>query len=584
VGGEGVALARLKSSDGTPSDSEGTSAVEAFVGPDAWRGLAQTTDGPRADGVVLTGQLDPPVSGHGTLRLLAFEADSGRARAEVDEPLDEARAGASIVRALDALWTEVGGELGALRSLRDLAWEPLESVLRAEQSALFDPELGGPRDGLAALLHLGRAISEAPQAPYPSQRLASFALESLSFASVKPTIAAATKRALLRALDDAPMQVELAEALATLDLRMGRPREAELHLQTAIELAPARPTLYLLLAQALRAQRDLRRALAAIDVGLGIDSSNATLRADRGELLAEAGDIVGAAKVWREVLAHDPVQPTAFIGLALASLRSGDTPSAQRLVDSALESRRASPDVLRRAANLALETEPDGIARAARVARLCQRTLESRRSDEWALLVLAQAMRALGDRTAARARLEELGASAPGSAALAESVLIHIGMENPVVELEIVSVMRAVHTASAADLDALASRARQIATLHNAWVGALAAAVAARRQGRWNGARDLLDQALKMAPGAAAAHAEMSLVQRALGDDRSADEHRRAGRELEIQTLRGLSPLPGQLWAEGRRAEIPATFDLTPAPKPWGVRLQRWWTRPRGAP
>jgi tetratricopeptide (TPR) repeat protein len=532
---------------------------------------------------VLTGQLDPPVSGHGALRLLAFDADSGEARVEVDEPLDEPCAGASIVRALDTLWTEVGGDLGALRTVRELAWEPLESVLRAEQSALFDPRTGGPHDRLAAFLHLGRAISDAPDARYPAQRMASLALDSLSHGAVEPSLAAATQRALLRALDDAPAQVELAEALATLELRMGRPRQAELQLQDAIELAPKRPVLYLLLAQALRAQSDVRGALAAIDIGLGIDGDSAMLRADRGALLAEAGDTVGAAKAWREVLACDPVQPTAFAGLALVSLRTGDALAAQTLVDAALGARRASTEVLRRAADLALAAEPEGIARATRVAKLCQRILEPCRSDGWALLVLAHAMRSLGDMAAVRASLDEIENRAPHSAPSAESVLIRLAMEDPVAQLEVVSAMRSVHTASRQDLDALASRARQFATLHGAWVGAVAAAVAARRQGRWRAARDLLEQALTMAPGAAAAHSEMSIVQRALGETLCAQEHLRTARELERQTPSALATLPRHILAEGRRAESRIGKDVMPESRSWSVRLQRLWSRLRGA-
>ncbi len=152
--------------------------------------------------------------------------------------------------------------------------------------------VGGRGTG-RALVHLGRAISDAPDAQYPAQRLAMIALESFSDASVRPGLAAATKRALLRALDDAPTHVELAEALAGFELRMGRPRQAELHLQAAIELSPKRPALYLLLAQALRAQRDIRGALVFIDIGLGLDRDNTMLRAGRSAaqalLAAKAG-------------------------------------------------------------------------------------------------------------------------------------------------------------------------------------------------------------------------------------------------------------------------------------------------------
>jgi len=574
VGDTGVALARLKSREGDGPGNEG--AIEAFVAPSVWRGIARPSDGPRAEGIVLTGQLEPPVSGQGTLRLLAFNSDTGNACAQVDEPLDEPGAGASIVRALDALWTEIGGEIGALRKIRELGWEPLESVLRAEQSALFDPGIGGPHDRLAALIHLGRAISDAPQAEFPSQRMASLALDVLSRAPT-PSIVEATHRALQRATEDAPSRIELVEALAMVNLRMGRPRQAELELQKAIELAPRKAELYSLLAQALRAQGNVRGALAAIDVGLGIDSDHAVLLAGRGELLAETGDIAGAMRTWSSVLVRDPVQPSAFGGLARTSLRTGDVSSAQTLVDSALQTPSASRDVLRYAVELALATEPEGTARAVRVATLCKRSLAMIRTDGWTLLVLAYAMRALGDLSAAAALVVELVQILPQSGPSAEAVLIGLAMQDPLAERELISVMRAVHTASPEDLDTLASRARRFAMFHGAWVGDVAVAVAARRQGRWMAARESLDRALIAAPGAASAHAELGLVLRMLDDDALADSHLRTKRILEAQSPASIPLIPRNIWEEGRRAESrvpPPTETITM--KHSEHRIHRW--------
>ena len=54
-------------------------------------------------------------------------------RAKVDASLDGTRTGASLVGALEQLWSGLGGDLGALGGLRELEWDSLESVLRAER-------------------------------------------------------------------------------------------------------------------------------------------------------------------------------------------------------------------------------------------------------------------------------------------------------------------------------------------------------------------------------------------------------------------------------------------------------------------
>ena len=110
--------------------------------------------------------------------MLAFDSRDGRTCARVDAPIDDVRAGATLVGAFEQLWSGLGGEIGALQGLRELGWESLESVLRAERCALHDPSRGGPHDRLAAMLHFGRAIEDAPAARYPAERLAWIALET----------------------------------------------------------------------------------------------------------------------------------------------------------------------------------------------------------------------------------------------------------------------------------------------------------------------------------------------------------------------------------------------------------------------
>src|SRR5260370_23866729 len=178
--GGGVALAQLQARQ--PDDRpDGPSApVEACLSPAAWKEVAGRGDGPTGVGVVGTGAFGPPMDGEGTIQLLAFDARDGRTCAKMDAPVDGEHAGARLVDAFEQLWSSLGGELRGLQGLRELGWDALESVLRAERCALHDPSRGGPHDRLAAMSHLGRAIGDAPGARYPLERLAAMFLEIAS--------------------------------------------------------------------------------------------------------------------------------------------------------------------------------------------------------------------------------------------------------------------------------------------------------------------------------------------------------------------------------------------------------------------
>jgi tetratricopeptide (TPR) repeat protein len=606
VDGGGVAIAQLQGRRKEDPADAAPSPVEAFVPPAAWRDIAGEA---RAGiGVVLTGAFEPPGDGDGTIQLLVFDARDGRTRARVDAPLDEAHAGASLVGALEQLWSPLGGEIGALQGLRELAWEPLESVLRAERCALHDPLRGGPHDRLAAMVHLGRAIGDAPRARYPVERLAALALDTAAAGTFDARLASAAVRALMRAVDDAPAHVELIEALAALELRMGRPREAEMRLNAAIATGPKSARSFALLSQALRAQGNLDGALAALAPGLSEAADDPMLCTERGMVLAARGDFRGAAEAWRQGLARDPVHHAAFGSLAALALRERDTTAAQSLVDAALAARQAHPDVLRRAVQLALATEGEGLARASRVARLCARLLELAPADPWASLALARSLMVLGDVSGARTRIADIDRVAPASAAAAEAQVVRLTIDDPGAEVEVRSVLRAAQSATIDQLSDIAARARSIATLYSAWPGWLAAAVAERRQQRWVAARGALDVALELAPGATAAHLEMTGVLLALDDASGALVHAERAIALEGDEARALSALARALSASGRphdarRAAIRAQWlspesrdveallaDIARAPirggeKPGlGARLRAvWskWTAPR---
>lgn len=525
VEGGGVAIAQLQA---RPKDAEGdapSSPVEAFVPPQAWRDLAGRADAPASVGVVLTGAFEPPIEGHGTIQLLAFDAGDGTPRARVDAPLDGKHAGATLVGALEQLWARVGGEVGALRGLRDLEWEPLESVLRAERCALHDPQRGGPHDRLAAMAHLGRAIGDAPGARWPVERLAAMALDTALGSTIDvgedsskhDALGAAAMRALERAVQDAPDQIDLVEALAALELRFGRARDVERRMNAAIAHAPRRSRSYALLSQALRAQGDLDGALAAVQTGLAeTRDGDPMIHVEHGMVRAARGDLGGAAGAWRQALARDPVHPGAFGNLAALAMRSHDVVTAQSLVDAALAAaQRAHPDVLRRAVQIAMATEADGIARASRVSQLCAALLDRAPGDPWASLAMARALVKLGDMAGARARLAHIERVAPRSAAAAEAQLVRFSLDDPAADAEVQSVVRAVASASKADLADVAARARHLAMAHGLWSAWLAAAIAERRRDNVTAARAALQAALEIAPGAAAVHAEIEALSHA---------------------------------------------------------------------
>ncbi len=552
--------------------------------------------------MVLTGSFEPPTEGQGTIHLLVFDPRDGRTCARVDAPVDDERAGATLVGAFEQVWSGLGGEIGALQGLRELGWESLESVLRAERCALHDPARGGPHDRVAAMLHLGRAIEDSPEARYPVERLAAIALEAALGSSLDANVAAAALRALERAVDDAPAHVELLEALAALLLRTGRPRDAERRMNAAVAAAPKRARPCPLLAHALRAPGKHAGALAVLHAGLAEAGGDPAIHTERGVTLAELGDLDGASAAWRAALSSQPLHPPAYEHLASLALRRRDGPTAQTLVDAALAAAGtigAHPDVLRRAVQLALFTEADGLSRAARVARLCERILEILPDDSQASLAFARAHVVLGHPSEARARLVRVERIAPGSAAAAEAQVTRLALDNPGAERDLQSAVRAARSADVEDLADVASRARRLATLHNAWPGWRAAAVAEHRRGRWAAARGALEVALEAAPGATGVHLEMAIVLLELDDPPGARAPAERARAREGESPRVLGLLARTLAAASRRDEalsimtralaahpedeplraLAARMRQRPANANWGDRLRERWTR-----
>ena len=595
-----VAMAQLRSRE-DPAGPSSPSMVEAFVSPEAWREITGRGDAPMGVGLVLTGVFEPPVDGDGAIRLLAFDPGTGRTCATAEALVDGDCAGTNLVAVIDDLWSSLGGEIGSLERVRGLGWDVLESVLRAEQCALANPARGGSREWLAAILHLSRAIGDDPDARYPVERLASLAMEAANAPALDPREACAAIRAIERAYQEARDATELVEALAALLLRLGRAPEAERYLNTALLRSPGRANVYAMLAHAMRLQHKYDGALAVLRTGFEASGRDPALCVEWGAVCAARGDIVGAQTSWREALARDPYHPTAYGFLTALTLKQQDASTGQWLVDAALAASAAHVDVFRGALQLALFSEADGLPRAARLARLCERVLDMSPKDSTALLVSAHALHALGQSSQARSRLDHIARVAAGSPQAADAEQLRFMLEDPATELELQSLIRAAKAEPPARLSEVSARARRLATMHNSWRAWMAGAVAERRRGRWPAARDALKLGLQIAPGAAVLHSEMALAFLKLGQPLVAVRHAEIAAGLGENSAQSAGTLACALAALGRSAEARAVANralamgpvdeslrqalvgLDPNAQGWVrrlvVRWRAWWHR-----
>lgn len=539
--------------------------VEAFIPPHAWKDLTGSGSAPPGVNFVVTGAFEPPTDGRGLIQLLAFDTKDGRTRAKVEAHVDGENAGKSLIAAFEEIFSQLDGELGNVRDIGDLPWEALESVLRAERCALHDPLRGGPHDRLAAMVHLGRAIGDAPESRFPATRLAALALDvAVGDAHARPADAKLTEaahRALLRATVDAPGNADLLEAVAALSLRLGDGEAAEQRVLEAIALEPSRGRLHALLSEARRSRGDLPGALAAIEDGLLHDSDDPLLNTERGIVLAERGNADKAEVAWRMVLEQQPLYPPAFTNLASLVMERHDTVAAARLVDEALRHRSAHPDVLRRAIQLSLAAEPEGVARASRVVHLARALTERSPKDVWAMLVLARSLAQIGERAEAVRRLADVERMAPESSFAAEAQRGRLALEEPQTSLEIDAVLRAAYQAAPEDLDTIGARARTLATVHHAWHAWFAVGIAERRRERWRGARDAFAEAIRLSPGCTPAHMEIVAAHVALSEPDKALHHAERACALEGDTARTLAVLATSLLAAGKRDEAAAAID-----------------------
>lgn len=532
-----VALAQIRSHG---SDGGVTGIVEAFVTAAQWRAMPGSEDTPPQVKVVLTGAFEPPREGRGAFSVLAFDAKTGEPRAKLDAVLDADGAGRSIVSTLESLCARVGGDASGLRGLESLSWDALESVLMAETWRVRALSGTEPSGVVAALAHLGRAVSEARDATFPAERLATMAFEIARTATDVRNVEAAL-RTVITATVDAPASAALEAAAGGLALRLGRVEEAISHAERAIEHDAARALPFALLAEAKRTRGDLAGAERAIQTAAAIDENDPYVRNERAMLAVAAGDVLGAQAEWQKLLASNATHMTAFANVAALALERGEATLAQLVVDHALSIRSAAPiEMLRRAIQVALAVEPASVARGSRVASLCRAVIEREPRDAVAALLLVRSLSEMGEREAALERLGALETTAKGTLVAAEALRVRLHVEEPLAAASIDAAMRAAQAEAdgGADFEAIATRARRLAEDHDSWVGHLAAGIAERRLGRLARARVDTMRALAIAPSAPLAHLEMAMLLLASNDAREAVTHAERAAALDPSSAR----------------------------------------------
>jgi tetratricopeptide (TPR) repeat protein len=576
IDGQNVALAQLLSRD---SESSEPRPVEAFVLPQTWRDLAGA-GAPHDDvSLVVTGQLDPPNDGRGALRVMAFDPKTGTVRVDVDATLTEDGVGEEIARVLDEVATAVDGDIGLVRDIGGLAWEALESVLLAERSVLHNPLRGGPHDRFAALLHLGRAVSDAPEAEFPAGRLAAVSLDVVLANPDDTRLAAFAERALERAVVDAPEHVAFYEALGALQVRRGALDSAEDYVHRALGQDSARPRLHALLAEARRARGDFDGAFVALEVGLSVLPDDPLLLTERAVTYLERGDPARASTALTEVLDAFPGYPPAFLTLLGCATRLADGSLVERLAFEAAANQNVPSEVARRVLRLFASTQSEGpesamwsrtatgkvlhTARERAECMVCLATrLVSEGTDAWAELTLARGRVGLGELDAAREHLAKVELLAPATALAAEACRTRFAIEQPRAARELENVVRAAHAPSKDDdLDALSARAKLLAVDNDVWTAHFALGMAEGRRERWQEARVALETAVERSPGATPAHIELVAVHVALGSTQKALEHADRACALEGETARTLAVRATALLAASRHADARETID-----------------------
>jgi tetratricopeptide (TPR) repeat protein len=271
-----------------------------------------------------------------------------------------------------------------------------------------------------------RTLATNPEAWMPANNLAGIVLRQAGDAAAAGDAEAATRLAgeaeelAGRAIRLSPLQFTAWSNLSEAQRLQGRRDEAEAAVDRALKLAPGVAGFRWMRAR-LREQagnlegaiEDYRAAAEGPDGERGVSKVGPDAReraVDLGRVLAVAGRDAEAAEVWRGLHAADPRDATVAGNLGLALERTGDLAGARAALQAAVANApderfrvRIAPSFVR--VHLAAPRDAESADAALVMARwLVDRT---GRGEPFSLLLLAESLAAGGDRTAARAALDE---------------------------------------------------------------------------------------------------------------------------------------------------------------------------------
>jgi len=282
----------------------------------------------------------------------------------------------------DGLWVRSGPDrdfvaLGASYAERGLADHAIEAFERAWTNGVRSPELANNLAG--ALIQTGRleraeqllrgALDSNPNDLDAASNLASLLLEKGEYSAAYDQ---AARVAAARTDDIAALVVQGSAAFA-----LGRATEAEQLYRRAIEQAPERPEPHENLAALLASTERLEPAIASYDRAVELGAASVKLFSNLGVLHMRTGSPARGLAAFRKAAEVDPNDYGANLNLALYYTQTGAVRMAR---DWAAKARAADP------------------------------------SQPGAYLVEAQAAAASGDRTGARAVIEQLLERHPDSA------------------------------------------------------------------------------------------------------------------------------------------------------------------------
>jgi tetratricopeptide (TPR) repeat protein len=265
-------------------------------------------------------------------------------------------------------------------------------------------------------------------------------------------------------------------------------------------------------AELARRRGDREAARQELLRGLEQAGPDAGLEVELAALHKETGDAAGARRLLQQVLARHPHHGDAFSHLAALALLERDVDLASDLVDRALALEPPSLAVLRPAMELALQAEPEGLPRAARLRALCRRVLAQAPDDGWASVLEGAALAQAGERDQALAILVAVTTRFPDSPFAAEAARGILVIEEPDIATELESLLKEGEGASPERARLLAERARRLAPKKPVWVHPFTVGALERRAGRTAEARAALAEATALAPAAPPVHRELGLL------------------------------------------------------------------------